>query len=163
MKLYLSCVLILSLCVCSCSPSGRETNSAADAKQGSDSGKEATTQSDKNGTFWQLIDKADLKVVTDPWPAKAGKATLKAEVTPNDDDEKFAGSLDYRLSPTEKSSAAWQPMPKVREDKDKSVYFESPITLTAGSVYIQFRVHTTGEKGSNKEVLELNDWKIEAK
>jgi hypothetical protein len=34
--------------------------------------------------------------------------------------------------------------------------------LTAGSVYIQFRVRG-GEKGGNKEALELNDWKVEVK
>ena len=47
------------------------------------------------------------------------------------------------------------PMSKVREDNDKSVYFESKVTLTKGPVYIQFRVHGAGASGSNKECLIL--------
>ena len=163
MKTCLWSILLLAVCLSSCGPEARDANSTADTKKGSDDGKDAAPQSDKDGTFWQLIDKADLKVVTDPWPAKAGTATLKAEIIPNDDDEKFAGSLDYRLSPAERSSAAWQSMSNVREDKDKSVYFESPIKLTAGTVYIQFRVRGAGEKTSDKDALELNDWKVEVK
>lgn len=163
MKTCLWSILLLAVCLSSCGPEARDEIATADAKKGSDAVKDAAAQSDKDGTFWQLLDKAELKVVTDPWPAKAGTATLKAEITTNDDDEKFAGLLDYRLSPTEKSSAAWQSMPKVREDKDKSVYFESPINLTAGTVYIQFRVRGAGEKTNDKDVLELNDWKVDVK
>ncbi len=161
MKTCLWSIVLLAVILSSCGPEAGDAKPTADAQKGSDAGKDTAAQSDKDGTFWQLIDKADLKVVTDPWPAKAGTATLKAEITPNDDDEKFAGLLDYRISATEKNSAAWQSMPKVGEDKDKSVYFESPIKLTAGTVYIQFRVRTAGEKTSDKDALELNDWKVE--
>jgi len=110
--------------------------------------------SDK-GTFWELPDKADLKVITDPWPAKAGTASLKVEVTTNDDDQKFAGSIDYRIAGSEKNSQAWKPLPKIRQDKDGSTYFEAPITLSKGTCYIQVRVH------SKNQNVDLTDWKLD--
>jgi hypothetical protein len=166
MKTRLIVICSLAVCLCSCSqptPSGKETSDVKkDAGAGGTSPEQAA-ETDKRGTFFELIDKSDLKVVTDPWPAKAGAAILKAEVTADDDGEKFAGTVAYRLSPTEQSSAAWQPMPKVRDDKDKSVYFEVPITLNQGSVYIQFRVSGAGEKAYNKEFTDLTDWKVDVK
>jgi hypothetical protein len=162
MNSRLFAICLLSFALCSCGPTDQGGKPANDAKQASNGGHSAAP-GDKSGMFWQLLDKSELKVVTDPWPPKAGSATLKAEVSANDNEEKFAGTLDYRLSPTEKSTAPWQPLSKVREDADKSVYFESPITLTAGTVYIQFRVRPAGEKTSDKDTLELNDWKVEVK
>jgi hypothetical protein len=151
------------LCLSSCGQQSTPDNqSGADAKQ-TPAGSGAVAKDDKAGTFWELVDKSDLKVVTDPWPPKEGAATLKAEVTTNDDDEKFTGTLAYRVVTTKESSAAWQPMSKVREGDDKSVYYESKITLTKGPVYIQFRVHGAGENAYKKEYVDLTDWKIEVK
>jgi hypothetical protein len=101
--------------------------------------------------------------VTAPWPPKKSSATLKAEVPANDDGGKFTGTIAYRVTTTVQSSAAWQPMPKVREGNDKSVYFESPLPLIKGAVYIQFRVHGAGESAYNKRYFDLADWKIEVK
>jgi hypothetical protein len=158
------------LCLSSCGePNAPDKQPNADSKQApaksaasTNEGK-AGVKDEKAGTFWELLDKSDLKVVTDPWPPKEGAVTLKAEVTANDDDEKFTGKIAYRVTTTKESSAAWQPMSKVREDNDKSVYFESKVTLTKGPVYIQFRVHGAGASGSNKEYVDLTDWKIEVK
>jgi hypothetical protein len=163
MKIQLLVVGFTAICLCSCSrssPPDKQPN--ADAKQ-APAESEAAAKDEKAGTFWELPDKSELRVVTAPWPPKEGTATLKAEVTANDDSQRFTGSIAYRLSTTEQSSAVWQPMPKVREGNDKSVYFESPATLTKGAVYIQFRVHGAGESAYNKDHFDLTDWKIEVK
>lgn len=119
----------------------------------------SAARAEDKGTFWELVGlgKPDLKVVTDPWPAKAGDAKLKAEITPDDDDQKFAGTLEYRVSAREKNSDLWKPMKQVRQDKDGSTYFASPIKLSKGSCYIQFRVRSQGKS------LELTDWNVEVK
>jgi hypothetical protein len=51
----------------------------------------------------------------------------------------------------------------VGEDKHGSVFFEAPVTLSKGAVYIQFRVRGAGEEGYNKEFIDLTDWKVEIK
>lgn len=119
----------------------------------------AVARAEDKGTFWELVGlgKPDLKVVTDPWPAKAGAATIKAEITPDDDDQKFSGTLEYRISAREKNSDPWKPMKQVRQDKDGSTFFESPIKLNKGTWYIQFRVRSHGTS------LELTDWNVEVK
>jgi hypothetical protein len=117
----------------------------------------AAARAEDKGTFWELVGlgKPDLKVVTDPWPARAGAATLKAEITPDDDDQKFSGTLEFRVSSKEKNSDAWKPMKQTRQDKDGSTYFESPrLTLGKGSWYVQFRVRSHGT------TLELTDWNV---
>lgn len=113
-------------------------------------------RTEDKGTFWELvgIGKPDLRVVTDPWPAKAGNATLKAEITIDDDDQKFSGTLDYRISAKEKNSDPWKPIKQVRQERDGSPYFESPVKLTKGTCYIQFRVRSHGK------TLELTDWNV---
>ena len=119
----------------------------------------AAAGAEEKGTFWELVGlgKPDLKVVTDPWPAKAGAATLKAEITANDDDQKFSGTLEYRISARQKNSDTWKPMKQVRQDKEGSTYFESPVKLVKGTWYIQFRVRSAGK------TLELTDWDVEVK
>jgi hypothetical protein len=119
----------------------------------------AGARAEEKGTFWELVGlgKPDLKVVTDPWPAQAGAATLKAEVTADDDDQKFSGTLEYRIAASEKNAGTWKPMKQVRQDKDGSTYFESPVKLSKGTWYIQFRVKSRGK------TLELTDWNVDVK
>ena len=116
-------------------------------------------RAEEKGTFWELVGlgKPDLRVVTDPWPPKAGTATVKAEITPDDDDQKFSGKLEYRITAREKNSEPWKPMKQLRQDKDGSTYFESPVKLAKGTWYIQFRVRSQGKS------LELTDWKLDVK
>jgi hypothetical protein len=145
MKTQLFVAGFLVLCLCSCSQSSSSNQQPASEKNKAPSGSQAAAADEKAGTFWELLDKSDLKAVTAPWPPKEGAATLKVEVTANDDEQKFAGTVAYRIAATEQSSGAWQPMPKVREGQDKTMYFEAPITLSNGAAYIQFRVHGAGE------------------
>lgn len=163
MKIRVIVLGITALCLCSCSQSSApDKQPNVDAKQ-APAESTAVAKDEKAGTFWELIDKSDLRVVTAPWPPKEGTATLKAEVTANDDGEKFTGTVAYRVAAAEQSSAAWQPMATARVSDDKSVFFESKVTLTKGPVYIQFRVHGAGESAYNKEYIDLTDWKIEIK
>jgi hypothetical protein len=163
MKTQLLVISISALCLCSCSRSSApDKQPNADAKPAATES-EAIAKDEKAGTFWELPDKSELRVVTAPWPPKEGPATLKAEVTANDDGGMFTGTVACRVTTTEQSSAVWQPMPKVREGNDKSVYFESAVALNQGNVYIQFRVHGAGESAYNKDHFDLTDWKIEVK
>ncbi len=159
MKLELIFISVITLCLCSCSKPG-PSNPQPDTKAVTTQAGAAPNQ-EQAGTFWELLDKSDLTVVTDPWPPREGAATLKAEVSTDDDDEMFTGTVAYRVAATEEDSTAWQPMPKVREGADKSVYFESPVTLSKGTVYIEFRVRGAGESAYNKDHIDLTDWKVE--
>lgn len=151
------------LCSCSKSDSSGSSTASAGAKPAASGDEDKGTDSDsKAGTFWELPDKADLKVVTAPWPAKAGPATLKAEIDPNDDGQKFSGTLLFRITAEEQSPNPWQAMPKVREGADKTIYFEAPISL-ATSCYIQFQVREPNIAGDNKNELYLTDWKVDVK
>ena len=161
MKTQLLVSGFVAFCLCSCSRSSAPDKQPSDDTKQAGARSEAVAKDEKPGTFWELLDKSDLRVVTEPWPPKAGAMTLKAEVTANDDGEKFTGTVAYRVTTTEQSSAAWQPMPKVREDNDNSVYFESPVTLSKGGVYIQFRVHGARESAYHRDHIDLTDWKIE--
>ena len=164
-----SLLMLFGACLCtltfsSCSKSNPPAEPPAAANKTDDAPAAAPAPADdKAGTFWELPNKADLRVVTAPWPPKAGSATLKAEVTADDDATKFAGTVAYRITATEKSSAAWIPMPKTSETGDKSLHFEAPVTLTNGTVFIQFRIHGAGESAYGKDHFDLTDWKVEVK
>jgi hypothetical protein len=159
--------LVLLCCfltvLCSCSKSGSSDGSSSNKPAASAGDDNEAASDSKVGTFWELPDKADLTVAIAPWPPKAGSATLKANIDPNDDDQKFSGALEYRIGSAEQSSDPWQPMPRTSEDGKKVVYFEAPITLSAGSCYIQFRLQAPDIGGANKNQLELTDWKVEVK
>lgn len=94
----------------------------------------------------------------EPWPPHEGPATLKAKADTDDGEQKFAGTVRYRIAPTEQNSTEWLDMPRAGED-DEFVYFEVPVTLTKGTSFIQFRVQDAGDP----QPTELLDWKIELK
>lgn len=111
------------------------------------------------GTFWELRDDSQFTVVTDPRPPRTGPGQLKVDVSADDSSQKFSGTVEYRLAPTEQNTVPWQPMPKVREDGEGAMHFQAPITLTGGRVFIQFRVRDTGDR----DFTELTDWAVEVK
>ena len=106
---------------------------------------------------WQLMDDSMFLANIEPWPPRAGAATLKAEATLDDWEQKFAGSVSYRVASSADGFERWQPMPKVREDAEGSVYFETPVTLNEGQAFLQFRVMDSGDT----DFTELTDWSIE--
>jgi len=141
-----------SLCACSRSGSSSDDRGRAEASASE------TKQEEESKADWQLLDDSMFIATIEPWPAKEGAATLKAEATMDDGDQKFAGTVAYRIAPSETNSVAWQAMPRVREDADGSIYFQVPITLSKGTTYVQFRVLDKGDK----EPTDL-DWKVVVK
>ena len=115
---------------------------------------------EKPATFWELLNDADLRVVTEPWPPKPGACRLKVEMTAPDGGGKFQGTMAYRIAKRKRDSAAWQPLSRTSTDKYGSVYFEAPITLGKGTAYIQFRVRGAGEEMFRMDSLDLTDWKL---
>lgn len=173
MKLSLAPLLISVACCCSCSPSGSQRpanpggaaaqlGAAADQASGAaaDQASGATAeQEDASKCEWQLIDDSMFIAKIEPWPAKEGSATLKAEATIDDFEQKFAGTVFFRVASAEQNSEPWQEMPRGSGDDDESVYFQAPISLGKGKNYIQFRVQDQGDP----EPDELGDWKLEVK
>lgn len=167
MKLSLALLLISVACCCSCSPSGnqRPANPGAAAQPGvaaeqadlAAAEQEADTE-DPSKWDWQLPDDSAFIVRLEPWPAKAGSATIKAEATMDDGEQKFAGTVAYRLASAEQNSEPWLEMPRGSGDDEENVYFQAPITLGKGATYIQFRVQDAGDP----QPSELLDWKVEA-
>jgi hypothetical protein len=115
---------------------------------------------ERPATFWELLNDADLRVVTEPWPPQPGVGRLRAEMTAPEGGGKFEGTMAYRIAKKKKNSAAWQPLSRTSTDKHGSVYFETPITLGKGTAYIQFRVCGAGEHMFRMEFLDLTDWKL---
>lgn len=142
--------------LCACSRSG---SSSSDDQRRADASAAEPKQEDESKADWQLLDDSMFIATIEPWPPKEGAVTLKAEATMDDGDQKFAGTVAYRVAAAEQSAEAWKPMPKVGEDKDGSIFFATPITLTKGTVYIHFRVRDRGDK----DFTDLTDWKLTVK
>ena len=111
------------------------------------------------GADWQLNDDSILEATFDPWPPKPGPAKLKVEISPNGHDPtiSFSGSLEYRLAASADNSESWKQMKRERKDEENNVRFSDTVTLSRGTLHVQFRVQPEWEK--NPTVLK--DWKIE--
>jgi len=114
---------------------------------------------DQDGTSWQLRDDSMLEVTIKPWPPKTGLAKLKVEIGPNghDPDIPFSGTLEYRLAPSMEDSGPWKVMKSGRTDEENNVRFSDGVTLTQGTLYVQFRVHPKW----HNEATVVESWKIE--
>lgn len=113
---------------------------------------------DESETLWQLRDDSDLTAKLEPWPARAGSAKLKVEISPNGHDPTmpFAGTLEYRQASSEENSEPWQLMKRGRKDEDNNVKFSEDVILAKGRTFIQFKVQPKWDK----EPTILTDWKI---
>jgi hypothetical protein len=149
-------LVALGMVLGACRPSG----SSGARKKGAD-GRimevEKTSEDDPFKTDWQLLDHSLFTATFEPSPPKAGVVQLKAEATRDDEDQKFLGTVDYRLAGSEENSEPWKPMPQVGEDEIGTVQFAIPVTLTNGTTYIQFRVRDYGDE----DYTQLTDWKVE--
>ena len=155
MKLNIILIAAVAATLCACSPSG-SSSSSGDQKRDDTS---TTEKEDESKSDWQLHDDSNFIATIDPWPATEGTVTLKAEATMDDGDQKFAGTVAYRIASAEQNSEPWKAMPRVSEDKDGSIHFAVPVTLTKGAVYVQFRVRDKGDK----DFTDLTDWKVTVK
>jgi hypothetical protein len=107
--------------------------------------------------WWQLADDSALIAKTDPTPPRKGPTQLLVEITEDDFEQKFAGTLAHRVVTYAESNEPWQSMPQVREEEHGSLHFQAPIDLPQGDVMIQFRLRDQGD-----EVDTDLDWNIKA-
>jgi hypothetical protein len=116
--------------------------------------------SDKpNEGTWQLPDNSDFKATLDPWPAKqGGQVTIHASADENDNQQKFKGTVEYRVVTQEKSTAPWLAMKPAPAKVKGNVDFEVTATLPqAAKVYVQFKI----KQAADPKPTELTDWSIE--
>ena len=117
---------------------------------------EETEAEDEFEGWWQLMDDSILTATFEPTPPRAGKNKMLVEVTQDDFEENFGGTLAYRLSPAEESDAPWIDLTKLREDEDGTAYYEAEIDLPPGGAFVQFHLKDAGDE----EFTDLTDWKL---
>jgi len=157
-RLLLALILVTGLSACrKPTPSGKPP--AAGGGPSPSAAEDAAEKEDMSKADWQLLDDSIMTARIEPWPPKEGPAQLKIDITADDAEQKFAGTLTYRLAPTEENSLPWVPLSKLREDEDGNVYYGAPITLPKGTTFIQFRVRDK----EDEEFTELTDWSVEVK
>ena len=111
-----------------------------------------------NEGWWQLEDDSIFTATVAPWPLKQGGAVkIHAEATTDDNDEKFKGTVHYRIATAEENKAPWIAMQRGKAADKDDVAFDATATLPqAGKVWIQFKVNQTSED----EAIELTDWDV---
>jgi hypothetical protein len=110
------------------------------------------------GTSWQLLDDSNLDVGLEPWPPRAGSATLRAVATLGDwsENQILAEQLSYRIAEIEDGFDPWTQMTRIAEDEERRT-FEAAVALEPGTWFLQLKV----EGSAYDEPLELTDWKVE--
>jgi len=113
---------------------------------------------DDDETFWQLPDDSTLTASLEPWPAKAGPAKLRIEITPNGHDSSlsFAGEICFRLSVSKDGLEPWTQIKRGRKDDENNTVFAAQIELLPTTAFIQFKVHPQWQS----EPTILSDWDI---
>jgi len=108
---------------------------------------------------WQLSDDSDFTATISPWPAKQGQsATIRGAASTDDGDQKFSGTVHYRILEREDGYATWQPMTQTSATSADLAEFEAQTTLPqADKVWIQFKLH----QQSQSTPEELKDWAVE--
>jgi len=129
------------LCVCAlligCDSGSPPPTQTPDTKATTPSG---TASSSEEENWWQLPDDSHLEVFISPWPPTQGSSTLRVEVTEDDGEEKFRGTVQYRIVSTKESADAWIPLASAGK-KDGNALFSAPVELRVGTYYVQFRVN----------------------
>jgi hypothetical protein len=127
--------------------------------QMSDSASAAQELPDSPTCDWQLPEGAQLIAKLDPWPATAGPGTVRIEVTIDDFERQFNGTLECRIALAERNSDPWYPVKAHHTDEQKSTFYDIPIKLRPGTFWIQFRAKVF----ANDDYTELTGWKVVAK
>lgn len=125
----------------------------AGAKRGSELPK--IEKKEEPRTSWQLERDAILSAEIEPWPAKEGNACLKIEISKDDYNSSFSGTLQYRVVRSEKDSELWARV-FGKEDEDGDYLASIEIALTKGENVIQFKI----KDKDDKDFTELEGWPI---
>ena len=112
-----------------------------------------------NEAWWELEDDSIFDVTVEPWPLKqGGTVTIKANASTDDSDQKFKGTVHYRIATAEENKAPWVAMKQVKAKEKGDVAFEATAKLPAAAkVWVQFMV----KQASEEEPAELTDWTLE--
>jgi len=113
---------------------------------------------DDNEIFWELPDDSVLTASLLPWPAKAGPAKLRVEISASGHDPTlpFTGELAFRLASSKDGLEPWTHMKRGRKDNENNMIFSVQIELLPTTAFIQFKVHPEWQTDSTT----LSDWEI---
>lgn len=105
---------------------------------------------------WQLQDDSSLSSKIEPWPAVAGRATLR--VTISCEPELASGwSVSYRIVATQDEDAEWIRMfPAETSEDTEAVLFDADTSLVRGSWFVNFKV--AGMMHDKPDILK--DWSV---
>ena len=93
------------------SPAPEEATAAPEANGSQPAAADSEEPNEHEG-WWQLADDSALIAKTDPTPPRKGPTQLLVEITEDDFEQKFAGTLAYRVVTSAASNEPWQPMPR---------------------------------------------------
>jgi len=127
------------------------------AKHSTDIEKSEQPTDELHGERWSLPNNSEFTALLEPWPPVEGTAELKLEITTNEDDVAFDGTVEFRLADAEKNDELWRVMPATGKDEDDTVSFAVSVKLSKGTTFIQFRL----QDDRDDEPTELMDWKVE--
>jgi hypothetical protein len=108
---------------------------------------------------WQLADDSAFTATITPWPAQQGQnATIRGAASTDDGDQKFSGTVHYRILEREDGYASWQPMTQTSASSADLAEFEAQTTLPGTDrVWMQFKL----QQQSQSTPEELKDWAVE--
>ncbi len=130
----------------------------AGAKRGADI-PESKTKAKEGETFWQLQDDSVLTAVIEPWPPSDENVQLKIEVSENNYNQSFSGTIEYRITRSENNSEAWLRLRGGENNEDGDVLYSVPIRLLRGANFIQFRTRGDGDN----DFVYPEGWRVEVK
>ena len=148
-RLTLIPILFASILVLACSSKSESADAAGE------------DQPKPQELSWQLSDDSDFTATISPWPAMQGQsATIRGAASADDGDQKFSGTVHYRILEREDGYAAWQAMRQTSATGDDLAEFEALTTLPqADKIWIQFKL----QQQSQSTPEELKDWAVELK
>jgi hypothetical protein len=129
----------------------------AGAKRGDELSDLATKE--EPSTSWQIQDDAEFEAKLDPWPPTEGCANLKIEISIDDYNRSFLGTLEYRVACCEENLEPWLPAPQGEQDEDGDVLFSIQVQLVKGPNVIQFRFR----RDTDDDFSYLKGWNLDVK
>jgi hypothetical protein len=106
-------------------------------------------------SWWQLADDSELTAKFERTPPRLGLNRLMVELTTDDFEQKFDGTIEYRTSLTEQSDEPWRELVQVHEDEN-ATYYLAEIVIPPKGAYVQFHIKDV----SDEEFYDLTDWQV---